>query len=152
MADAVPPPLINGSCLCGAVKYTVAGGHPLTVLCHCNSCRKFTGSSFGANSLVDRKNLIVQDPESKISVYRAQTADSGTSLARSFCSACGSSLFVAHEKDFPNQVAVTSGTMDGVQGIEGASSERLWMPKLEFFCKRKATWLSTKGTTQRETM
>lgn len=46
--------LINGSCLCGAVKYTVAGGYALTVLCHCNSCRKFTGSSFGANSLVDR--------------------------------------------------------------------------------------------------
>ncbi|TIC91126.1 Non-reducing end alpha-L-arabinofuranosidase BoGH43B [Colletotrichum higginsianum] len=124
--------LINGSCLCGAVKYTVAGGYALTVLCHCNSCRKFTGSSFGANSLVDRANLTVHDLESKISVYAAPTAESGTSLARSFCSACGSSLFVANDA-FPNQVAVTSGSMDNVQGGHDADDDKMWRPKLEFF-------------------
>ncbi|KAK1987474.1 glutathione-dependent formaldehyde-activating enzyme [Colletotrichum cereale] len=147
MSDATSP-LIDGSCLCGAVKYTVAGGHGFTVLCHCNSCRKFTGSSFGANSLVDRKSLTVQDPASKISMYSAKTADSGDTLVRSFCSVCGSSLFAAtHE--FSDKVAVTSGTMNGVQGVKG---DKLWAPKLEFFCKRKATWLATEGTVQKDTM
>ncbi|KAK1993549.1 glutathione-dependent formaldehyde-activating enzyme [Colletotrichum falcatum] len=147
MHDPVSPS-IDGSCLCGAVNYTIEGGHGFTVLCHCSSCRKFTGSSFGANSLVDRKDLTVQDPGSNISVYAAQTADSGGTLARSFCSVCGSSLFVAtHE--FSKKVAVTSGTMNGVQGVEGDKS---WTPKLEFFCKQKATWLATEGTVQKDTM
>ncbi|KZL70307.1 glutathione-dependent formaldehyde-activating enzyme, partial [Colletotrichum tofieldiae] len=152
MSDAIAPPLLNGSCLCGAIKYTLAGEHAFTVLCHCNSCRKFTGSSFGANSLVDRKNLTVQDPESKISVYGAQTADSGSSLVRSFCSACGSSLFVADGNGFPTHIAVTSGTMDDVQGVEGDGSDKLWTPKSEFFCKGKAMWLTTEGTMKRDTM
>ncbi|KAK2052626.1 glutathione-dependent formaldehyde-activating enzyme [Colletotrichum caudatum] len=147
MSDPIPS-LVDGSCLCGAVKYTIAGGHGLTVLCHCNSCRKFTGSAFGANSLIDRKNLTVQDPGSNITVYGAQTADSGGTLARSFCSLCGSSLFVAtHESS--DKVAVTSGTMNGVQDVEG---DKLWAPKLEFFCKRKATWLITEGTVKKDIM
>ncbi|KAK1585203.1 glutathione-dependent formaldehyde-activating enzyme [Colletotrichum navitas] len=153
------PSLIDGSCLCGAVKYTIGEGYGLTVLCHCNSCRKFTGSSFGANSLIDRKtkahanlfvgqNLTVQDPGSNVSVYKSQTADSGGTLARSFCRLCGSSLFVAtHETS--DKVAVTSGTMNDAQGVEG---DNLWTPKLEFFCKRKATWLATEGTVQKDTM
>ncbi|KDN60425.1 putative glutathione-dependent formaldehyde-activating enzyme [Colletotrichum sublineola] len=94
------------------------------------------------------QNLTVQDPGSKISGYRAQNADSGGTLVRSFCSVCGSSLFVAtHESS--DKVAVTSGTMNGVQGVEGDNS---WTPKLEFFCKRKAKWLATEGTVQKDTM
>ncbi|KAJ0163101.1 hypothetical protein CTA2_3511 [Colletotrichum tanaceti] len=101
--------------------------------------------------LVVNQNLTVHDLESKISVYTASTAESGTSLARSFCSACGSSLFVANNA-LPNQVAVTSGSMDNVQGGHDADNDKMWKPKLEFFCKRKATWLATEGTVQRDSM
>ncbi|WDK21844.1 glutathione-dependent formaldehyde-activating enzyme [Colletotrichum graminicola] len=139
---------INEEAAFAAQKYTIEGGYGFTVLCHCNSCRKFTGSSFGANSLVDRKNLTVQDPGSHVSVYKSETADSGGTLARSFCRLCGSSLFVAtHETS--DKVAVTSGTMNDVQGVEG---DNVWTPKLEFFCKRKATWLATEGTVQKDAM
>ncbi|GJD04957.1 glutathione-dependent formaldehyde-activating enzyme [Colletotrichum higginsianum] len=87
----------------------------------------------GLTDLISNQNLTVHDLESKISVYAAPTAESGTSLARSFCSACGSSLFVANDA-FPNQVAVTSGSMDNVQGGHDADDDKMWRPKLEFFC------------------
>lgn len=79
-------------------------------------------------------------------IYRAATAESGGSLARSFCSVCGSSLFVASEKN-PGQVAVTSGTMDNAQGVEGVEG-KLWTPQLEVYCKRKAKWYTNEGTRQ----
>ncbi|KXH68516.1 glutathione-dependent formaldehyde-activating enzyme [Colletotrichum salicis] len=125
MTDQTPTN-VTGSCLCGSVKYTVAGGF-----------------GFGVN-------LTVDDPEKKIKVYKAGTSNSGNSPARSFCGACGSSLFVVSDKD-PGRIAVTSGTMDDVQGVEGEGVE-LWKPKLEFFCIRKAKWLTTVGTAQKDMM
>jgi len=48
---------VPGSCLCGAVKYTLAVNDPqasaINVICHCLDCRKMSGSLFGANTLCD---------------------------------------------------------------------------------------------------
>ena len=41
---------ISGNCLCGAIQYELLGPPIVNVLCHCNNCRKSTGSSFMANS------------------------------------------------------------------------------------------------------
>ncbi|KAJ0306349.1 hypothetical protein COL516b_004808 [Colletotrichum fioriniae] len=103
-----------------------------------------------ATAAANLRSLTVDDPEKKIKVYKAGISNSGNSLEGSFCGACGSSLFVVSEKD-PGRIAVTSGTMDDVQGVEGDGVE-LWKPKLEFFCIRKAKWLTTVGTAQKDTM
>ncbi|CAI6333168.1 unnamed protein product [Periconia digitata] len=39
----------KGSCLCGAITYTLTGEPVTTVLCHCRNCQKSSGSSFQAN-------------------------------------------------------------------------------------------------------
>jgi hypothetical protein len=44
------PSVITGSCLCGEIRYEVSGVPVTTLLCHCDNCRKCTGSSFMANS------------------------------------------------------------------------------------------------------
>jgi len=36
----------SGACLCGAVRYTVAGPFGLMAHCHCSMCRKHHGSLF----------------------------------------------------------------------------------------------------------
>ena len=43
--------VVKGSCLCGAIKYTIEGSPSTTVLCHCISCKKQSGSAFKANSI-----------------------------------------------------------------------------------------------------
>jgi hypothetical protein len=39
----------SGSCLCGAVTFTVEGAFDRFYLCHCSHCRKDTGSAHAAN-------------------------------------------------------------------------------------------------------
>lgn len=52
----------RGSCLCGAVKYTVSGDPKNSVLCHCDSCQKVTGSVFMANYIYEKDVSTILNP------------------------------------------------------------------------------------------
>ena len=41
--------LLAGSCLCKRVKYSVAAELQQFYFCHCEQCRKVTGSAFASN-------------------------------------------------------------------------------------------------------
>jgi hypothetical protein len=43
--------LLTGSCLCKRVKYSVAAELQQFYFCHCEQCRKVTGSAFASNIL-----------------------------------------------------------------------------------------------------
>ena len=40
--------MLNGSCLCGAVAFTVEGPLRYVTSCHCSQCRKMTGHYWAA--------------------------------------------------------------------------------------------------------
>lgn len=46
--------IIKGSCLCQEIQYEVTGAPQITLLCHCDDCRKVTGSVFMANSIYQK--------------------------------------------------------------------------------------------------
>jgi hypothetical protein len=50
--------LTYGSCLCGSIKYTLSGAPSTTVLCHCISCKKSSGSAFKANGFYQASVII----------------------------------------------------------------------------------------------
>ncbi|KAG9245510.1 glutathione-dependent formaldehyde-activating enzyme [Calycina marina] len=128
----------TGSCLCGNAKYTVTGAALIQVLCHCLSCKKASGSVFGANGMYKKTQINLQPgSEKSINVFEDKTPESGAIVSRSFCGNCGSPLFLASSKH-PENVTVTSGTMDLEDGM--------WKPKMEFYCKRKPSWMNTEGT------
>lgn len=60
---AAPEP-ITGSCLCGGIQYEVTGEPMKRVMCHCENCRKFTGSSFMANSFMKESVSPTPSPQS----------------------------------------------------------------------------------------
>jgi len=37
-------PILEGGCLCGAIRYRVGGKPTNTMICHCRSCRRAAGS------------------------------------------------------------------------------------------------------------
>ncbi len=76
----------EGSCLCGAVKFTVVGELAPPSACHCSKCRKHTGH-FEAGTDVPRSAVTVSGGD------RVTWFQSSEKVRRGFCSVCGSSLF-----------------------------------------------------------
>lgn len=76
----------SGSCLCGAVKFTVSGELKAPDACHCSQCRKQSGHFF-ASTDVPRASLRVQGSD-KVTWFA-----SSEKVRRGFCSQCGSNLF-----------------------------------------------------------
>jgi hypothetical protein len=76
----------TGSCLCGAVRFSVEVELPGPDACHCSQCRKSSGHYF-ASTDVPREALTIDGAE-HVTWYR-----SSEKVRRGFCSVCGSSLF-----------------------------------------------------------
>ena len=98
----------TGSCLCGAVKYEVHGPLRDVVACHCEQCRKQTGTYMSATAAKDVDLKIVEDRGLKW--FR-----SSASARRGFCGECGSVLF--WKGDGRDYTAITAGSLDGRSGL-----------------------------------
>ena len=88
--------LLDGSCHCGAVTFTVESHGPVPYMrCYCSICRKTAGAGgFAINLSAAAPTLNVTGDEN-IGVYQARLADGEVSPARRhFCKTCGSPLWV----------------------------------------------------------
>jgi hypothetical protein len=77
-----------GSCLCGAVRFTVTGDFESFFLCHCARCRKDTGSAHAANLFSTTARLVWLSGEDRVRTFRVPDSRH----QRSFCAECGSAL------------------------------------------------------------
>ena len=100
----------KGSCLCGAVRFEIAGKlEKQPEACHCSQCRKQTSHFFAAVNVL-RKDLTVHG-EDNIAWYR-----SSGKVRRGFCSTCGSALFWNPNIEGYQYIAVAMGAFDGPTG------------------------------------
>ncbi|KAF2644476.1 hypothetical protein P280DRAFT_504062 [Massarina eburnea CBS 473.64] len=87
---------ITGTCLCGAISVTVHDniwaspqkGH----LCHCQNCRKASGSFISSNMVMEKAKVTLTDPQSKMKIYEDYDTGSGKVVKRCFCSDCGNPI------------------------------------------------------------
>ena len=89
---------LQGSCHCGAVRFSVEAGEPCPYMrCYCSVCRKTAGGGgYAINLGADSASLKVEGEEN-LSVYRvaSETNEDGMRQARRhFCKSCGSALWV----------------------------------------------------------
>jgi hypothetical protein len=94
---------MKGSCLCGAVKFSVDQDLKNPDACHCSKCRKWTGH-YLASADVPKSALHIEG-EDQLSWYK-----SSEKVQRGFCKHCGSSLFF--EPFFHDWVGVAMGALD----------------------------------------
>ena len=50
---------MNGSCLCGSIRYTCNSEPLLTAVCHCPHCQKQSGTSFSVIVAVPKDSLTI---------------------------------------------------------------------------------------------
>ncbi len=77
-----------GACLCGAVRFEIAGAFESFFLCHCSRCRKQTGSAHAANLFSSTATITWLAGRDFIRTYRLPASRH----ARCFCAECGAAL------------------------------------------------------------
>jgi hypothetical protein len=82
--------MIKGSCLCGGVQFELARAAGPFELCHCNRCRKVSGSAFMAGIGVRREDFRFVRGEELVRSYDAPILDAPPAYRSTFCSRCGS--------------------------------------------------------------
>ncbi len=115
----------SGSCLCGAVTFEVTGSFDQFYLCHCERCRKDTGSAHAANLFSSTASLQWLSGESLVKTFNYKSEGH----IKSFYTECGSAL--------PNI------QMDGTLLVVPAGSldtDVPLRPQGHIFCSGKANW------------
>ncbi|WP_299600492.1 GFA family protein [uncultured Tateyamaria sp.] len=102
----------SGSCMCGAVKFTIAKPITETGACHCSMCRKWSGGVF-LGVQVPKGGMQIEG-EDNLTVYT-----SSEWAERAFCKHCGSSMFYRVTAPGPmnGDMHVGMGTFADASGI-----------------------------------
>ncbi|MFK5987026.1 MAG: GFA family protein [Pseudomonadota bacterium] len=97
----------TGQCLCGDVKYTITAKPVRFVQCHCDDCRRTTGTGHTSNAFFkqDAVNIIGETHS------HAVVTDTGSIISRYFCPRCGSHLF-GKSSVFTKFIGISAGTLD----------------------------------------
>ncbi|MDA0334028.1 MAG: GFA family protein [bacterium] len=122
---------ITGGCLCGSIRWQADRAPRASVLCHCDTCRRATGSgSVGW--------LIFAIASFRFTSGAPASYHTDTHADRTFCPNCGTPLTYHHQGDRPHDMDVTIGSAD---------DGNAWSPTKDVFVEEKLTWACTVGAT-----
>lgn len=106
---------LEGSCHCGAVRFSVDSPHPYPFnLCYCSVCRKTQGGGGFVINLSARAETLAVDGEDSVRVYRARLGpdeDGRSEARRHFCGECGSHLWLFDPR-WPELLHPVAGAID----------------------------------------
>ena len=99
--------IFTGSCLCGSVNYK-SNSDPLVIQnCHCDQCRKATGSVYLTNLFIKEENFEITG---EVNNY-THLSDAGNNMTKYFCPNCGSQVF-GKNSGRPGIITIRAGTVN----------------------------------------
>ena len=122
MSEAV----FSGSCLCGSVAYEITGQVLGFYHCHCERCRKATGTGHASNILLAPSGVTWTSGQSMLRTYKVPEAKV---FKTQFCSNCGS--LMPRFRDDMSVCVLPAGTLDHDPGLE---------PEARIFGGSRASW------------
>lgn len=117
--------MLTGHCLCGTVRYEIRGEPVAMMYCHCEECRRATGSSLNTSVFVRTDDFHVVAGEAAVSFHETSPDN-----RRHYCNRCGSPLF-KHFVEPAGLLTVRAGTLDGDPGVR---------PRGHIWVSEKAPW------------
>lgn len=123
--------MIQGSCLCGGVKFQIARAAGPFELCHCGRCRKASGSAFVAGLGVLREDFQLTQGRELIRTYEAPIRETPPAYRTSFCSRCGSP--VPDVTSTARWFEIPAGLLDDDPGLR---------PDKHIFVEVKSPWFT----------
>lgn len=99
---------MEGSCLCGQVRFRADPPLRQVIACHCTQCRKVSGHFWAASAVpLDRFHLT---EDAGLRWYR-----SSNMAERGFCAGCGASLFWKPTGE--DRISIAAGVLEGDTGL-----------------------------------
>ncbi|HKU42401.1 MAG TPA: GFA family protein [Polyangiales bacterium] len=123
--------MIRGSCVCGDVQFEIDQLSGPFELCHCNRCRKFSGSAFLAGVGVKREHFRFTRGRDSIQTYDAPILREPPAYRTAFCKRCGSAT-PDPALDSP-WFEVPAGALEGELGMQ---------PERHIMVHSKASWFA----------
>jgi hypothetical protein len=113
---------MQGSCLCGEIRWQAKGGFALASHCHCSRCRKTHGTAYASYAATPGRDFSCSGAPARF--------ESSTGFFRCFCPRCGS----VTPGDAAGDVRfVPLGSLDGDPGAR---------PRAHIFVASKASWFA----------
>ncbi|HEY9618887.1 MAG TPA: GFA family protein [Crinalium sp.] len=110
--------LLEGSCHCGAVRFSVQSHQPYPYMrCYCSICRKTAGGGGYAINLAGDNRTLQIEGEEHITIYHARIQNPEDSEVyvsggeRRFCRHCGSCLWV-YDPEYPDLMHPFASAID----------------------------------------
>jgi hypothetical protein len=118
----------EASCLCGGITLSYSGPIGPANYCHCEDCRRVTGSAFNIGVRVERTRLHAK-AISELRAYKS-IGGNGNTIERYFCGTCGSPIFTLHPAR-PEFAWVKAGIINNPEVVQ---------PAYENWVKDKVKW------------
>jgi hypothetical protein len=99
---------IDGSCLCGAVAFTMGLPSKWCAHCHCSMCRRAHGAGYVTWVGFAQDQVKFTGDNTQLGWY-----ESSTGAQRGFCKCCGSSLFF-RSKQWAGELHIALGSINAV--------------------------------------
>ena len=117
----------RAECCCKQCSITVEGEPSLNGICHCDDCKRRTGTAFGWSAYFPDGHVL--ETSGRTTAYRISTTQP---QIRYFCSTCGSTLFWKTE------------AMRGLTGVAAGNfiENPLPEPRLSVRSRKACAWLS----------
>ncbi len=119
----------QGSCLCDSVRYELSGELQKFFLCHCQRCRKDTGSAHAANLFVKPVSFQWLSGADMVKTYHHPDSRH----VKSFCQNCGSAVPTVIDS---MMVLLPAGSLN---------SELPHKPDANIFIDSQASWSKNSG-------
>ena len=98
---------VNGSCLCGAVRFTAELPSKWCAHCHCSLCRKAHGAGYVTWVGFEQDQVNIDNDATQLQWY-----ESSAGAQRGFCQQCGSTMFFKSER-WAGELHIAAGCLDG---------------------------------------
>lgn len=116
---------LSGGCLCGAVRYEVTGAPLRFVHCHCERCRRATGTGHATNLILKAGGVRWQGGES----LRRFKLPEAERFSTAFCTNCGGQL----PREIGEIVVVPAGSVDELPDLQ-PEGRIFWASRAEWSC------------------
>jgi len=120
---------LNGSCLCGAVRFQIRPPFSKFAHCHCARCRKATGAAHASNIYLAPEQLTWLTGQDAICHFNLPSA---VSFARWFCSHCGSQV---------PRLSRSGRTVNSGRASRVSRDHPPEKPRARIFCDSEAPWV-----------